>query len=202
MSLHVFRSALFRLLHLRLNCAVRSSAAKLAVQFSDDGLGKLRLHREYVLQITRVVFRPDLLAGVGASEPGGNAHTSSTRCATPSFCPISWAVAFLPLNENADVRAATCRRGIFCSTVNNSSLMPSEKYSLPLSSLRLANASTATELALTPDLDSAEVRTATDCSVGPRAILPNRQSNPPPIASESARISSSVPVARCAPRSP
>src|SRR5213082_2345578 len=28
----------------------------------------------------------------------------STRCATPSFSPISWAVAFLPLKENADVR--------------------------------------------------------------------------------------------------
>ncbi len=41
----------------------------------------------------------------------------STKCATPSFCPISWAVAFLPLNENADVRAATCIPGIFCSTV-------------------------------------------------------------------------------------
>src|SRR5438874_6986346 len=70
----------------------------------------------------------------------------STKCATPSFCPISCAVAFLPLNENAEVRAATCRPGIFCRTVNNSSLMPSEKYSLPLSSLRLANASTATDL--------------------------------------------------------
>src|SRR6202163_5014145 len=70
----------------------------------------------------------------------------STRCATPSFCPISWAVAFLPLKENAEVRAATCKPGIFCRTVSNSSLIPSEKYSLPLSSLRLANASTATDL--------------------------------------------------------
>src|ERR1700693_4594779 len=70
----------------------------------------------------------------------------STRCATASFCPISCAVAFLPLNEKAEVRAATCKPGIFCSTVSNSSLIPSEKYSLPLSSLRLANASTATDL--------------------------------------------------------
>src|SRR2546430_523932 len=34
--------------------------------------------------------------------------------------------------------------------------MPSEKYSLPLSSLRLANARTATDLALTSDLGIAE----------------------------------------------
>jgi hypothetical protein len=69
----------------------------------------------------------------------------STRLATPSFCPISCAVALLPLKEKAEVRAATRRPGIFCSTVNNSSLMPSEKYSLPLSSLRFSNASTATD---------------------------------------------------------
>src|SRR4030095_8475778 len=78
---------------------------------------------------------------------------------------IACAVAFLPLNENAEVLAATCRPGIFCSTVSNSSLIPSEKYSLPLSSLRLAKASTATDLALTADLDSGDGCPATDCSV-------------------------------------
>ena len=67
----------------------------------------------------------------------------STRRATPSFCPISCAVAFLPLKENADVRAATRNPGIFCNTVSSSSLMPSEKYSLPLSSLRFTNGKTA-----------------------------------------------------------
>src|SRR5215471_18412942 len=69
----------------------------------------------------------------------------STRWTTPSFCPISCAVAFLPLNENAEVRAATCIPGIFWSTVSNSSLTPSEKYSLPLSSLRLTKGRTATD---------------------------------------------------------
>src|SRR5262245_27846952 len=72
-SRHIFCPTLFRHLYQRLNCGIRSSARKLAAQFSDDGLGKLGLHREYVLQITRVVFRPDLLAGVGASEPGRDA---------------------------------------------------------------------------------------------------------------------------------
>jgi len=57
--------------------------------------------------------------------------------------------------------------------------MPSEKYSLPLSSLRLANANTATDLALISDLDSAEVLAAPDGSVGPRAILTNRGTSYP-----------------------
>ena len=98
----------------------------------------------------------------------------STRRATPSFCPISCAVAFLPLKEKAEVRAATCSPGIFCRTVSNSSLMPSEKYSLPLSSLRLAKASTATDLALAADLDSGDGRAATDFSVAATSAASRR----------------------------
>src|SRR5260370_30275152 len=171
-GLHVFRSASFGRSHLRLNRRfggrIGAVVCELTAHLSHDGLGEFGLDGEPVFQIQSKIFRPELLARVGASQSGAMRTMSpalrtlpSTRCATPSFCPISCAVAFLPLNENAEVRAATCRPGIFCSTVSNSSLMPSEKYSLPLSSLRLPNASTATDLPSAADLGSAHGQTAT-----------------------------------------
>ena len=61
-SLHIFRPAFFRRLHLRLNsrfrCRIRSAIGELTFQLSDDGLGELGLNGEHVLQIARVVFRP------------------------------------------------------------------------------------------------------------------------------------------------
>jgi hypothetical protein len=99
----------------------------------------------------------------------------STRWATPSFCPISGAVAFRPLKENADVRAATCSPGIFCSTVSSSSLMPSEKYSLALSSLRFANASTATDL-LSAGADFTAATGEADASAAPPFCTANAAS--------------------------
>src|SRR5207244_6499238 len=47
-------------------------------------------------------------------------------------------------------------------------------YSLPLSSLRLANASTATDLALAADLGSADGRAATDFSVAATSAASRR----------------------------
>src|SRR6184192_3039345 len=156
MRLYVFRSAFLRRAHFRLNlrlsCRIGRATGELSAQLFDDSLGKLSLDGEDILQITGVIFRPLLFTGVGLSETCCDAQTSpalrtlpSTKWATPSFCPISWAVAFLSLNENADVRAATCIPGIFCSTIKSSSLTPSEKYSLPLSSLRLTKGRTATD---------------------------------------------------------
>src|SRR5262249_4679683 len=53
-----------------------------------------------------------------------------------------------PLNENADVRAATCSPGSCASALMISSEMPSEKYSFSASPLMLANGNTAIDLAL------------------------------------------------------
>src|SRR5437762_5301513 len=155
MRVDIFRSSFFRRLHF---CLIfpfvgwTRRASQPITHLRHDCLREFALDREHVFQITRKIFRPEFLARLGAGEPGrdshrvaGFAHASFDEMATPSFCPISWAVAFLPLNQNADVRAATCMPGIFCSTVKSSSLTPSEKYSLPLSSLRLTNGSTATD---------------------------------------------------------
>src|SRR2546430_4000575 len=60
----------------------------------------------------------------------------SSTLATCSCRAISGISAPLPLNEKDDVRAATLSCGIFDSKLSNSSEMPSEKYSLVLSSLR------------------------------------------------------------------
>src|SRR6266704_2718012 len=51
--------------------------------------------------------------------------------------------SFLPLNEKADVRAATRKPGVRASALRISSVMPSLKYSLSLSALMLTNGSTA-----------------------------------------------------------
>src|SRR5579863_3815203 len=51
----------------------------------------------------------------------------------------------LPLNENAEVRAATCNSLISASELSSSSVSPSEKYSCSLSPLRFTNGSTAIE---------------------------------------------------------
>src|SRR5215813_12359389 len=74
----IFRPAFFRRLHFRSNrclrLRIRGAACELTAQVSNDGLGELGLHGEHVLQIPRVVFRPELLAGVGPSEPSRDAH--------------------------------------------------------------------------------------------------------------------------------
>ena len=77
-GLHVFRAAFFRRLHLRLNRRlgrrIRRATGELSTQLGYDGLGEFSLDREHVLQITSKIFRPELLARVGASEPGRDAH--------------------------------------------------------------------------------------------------------------------------------
>src|ERR1700732_1168551 len=49
------------------------------------------------------------------------------------------------LNENEEVRAATCSSLISASELSSSSVSPSEKYSCSLSPLRFTNGSTAIE---------------------------------------------------------
>src|SRR5450432_2187787 len=73
----------------------------------------------------------------------------SMTYATPSCFAISEIGTGRPLKEKADVRDETFRPGTLARTLSSSSLMPSEKYSFALSSLRFANASTATDLAST-----------------------------------------------------
>src|ERR1043165_5211734 len=55
--------------------------------------------------------------------------------------------AFLPLKANEELRAATRMPGTLPSAVMSSSVIPSEKYSLSRSGLKLVNGSTATEAA-------------------------------------------------------
>src|SRR5882672_12966248 len=59
--------------------------------------------------------------------------------------PISSTLAFLPLNENEEVRAATFKFSIFASALSSSSASPSQKYSFSGSVLMFANGSTAIE---------------------------------------------------------
>src|SRR5262245_20724495 len=51
--------------------------------------------------------------------------------------------SFLPLNEKAEVRAATRKSGVGASALRISSVIPSQKYSLSLSGLIVTNGSTA-----------------------------------------------------------
>src|SRR6201987_395632 len=70
--------------------------------------------------------------------PSRTAPTFSLR----AIVPMS---VFVPLNENAEVRAATCSSLIAASELRSSSVSPSEKYSCSLSPLRFTNGSTARE---------------------------------------------------------
>src|SRR6266516_4963773 len=77
-GLGVFRSPSFRRSHFRLNRRlgrrISGAISELTTQLSHDGLGELGLDGEHVLQITSKIFRPELLARVGTSEPGRDAH--------------------------------------------------------------------------------------------------------------------------------
>jgi hypothetical protein len=70
--------------------------------------------------------------------PSSIAPTFSLRAIVPMS--LSW-----PLNEKADVRAATCSSLISASELSSSSVSPSEKYSCSLSPLKFTNGSTAIE---------------------------------------------------------
>src|ERR1700721_278649 len=70
--------------------------------------------------------------------PSSTAPTFSLR----AIVPMS---VFVPLNENAEVRAATCNSLISESELSSSSVSPSEKYSCSLSPLMFTNGSTAIE---------------------------------------------------------
>src|SRR6266550_6133358 len=62
---------------------------------------------------------------------------------TLSFFPISLAAVLFPLNENDEVREATRSPSTLASALMSSSLIPSQKYSWSLFSLRSRNGSTA-----------------------------------------------------------
>src|SRR5688500_9808401 len=70
----------------------------------------------------------------------------SSTVATLSASPTSRRSACLPLNENAEVRAATLSALKRASALISSSAIPSEKNSCSGSLLRLTNGSTAIEL--------------------------------------------------------
>src|SRR5947207_14727275 len=78
MRLDVFCSTFHRCAHLglnlRLSCRIGRAARELTAQLLDDSLGNLGLDGEDVLQIACVIFRPLLLARVGLSESGRDAH--------------------------------------------------------------------------------------------------------------------------------
>src|SRR5438093_1645890 len=58
---------------------------------------------------------------------------------------MSLTFAFLPLNEKAEVRAATFKSSIFARALSSSSARPSQKYSFSGSALMFVNGSTAME---------------------------------------------------------
>src|SRR5205823_8999727 len=96
----IFCSAFFRRLHLRsnrrLHLRIRGNACELTVQLSHDGLGEFGLDGEYVFQITRKISDQSCSpvsvrvsrAAIRTTSPALRT-LPSTRCATPSFCPIS-----------------------------------------------------------------------------------------------------------------
>src|SRR6478672_10961828 len=97
-GLHVFRSASLGRSHLRFNRRfggrIGGFVCELTAHLSHDGLGEFGLDGEYVFQITSKIFRPELLARVGASEPGrdphnvaGLAYTSLNQMRNPKFLP-------------------------------------------------------------------------------------------------------------------
>ena len=71
----------------------------------------------------------------------------SSTLVTPSACAMWRTSSFLPLNENADVRAITFSPSTCASALMISSARPSPKYSFSRSALRLANGSTAIDAA-------------------------------------------------------
>ena len=70
----------------------------------------------------------------------------SSTLVTPSVLAMVPTSTVLPLNENADVRAATFSASIFDSALSSSSARPSQKCSLSTSALMLANGSTASDV--------------------------------------------------------
>jgi hypothetical protein len=83
--------------------------------------------------VTRMVFAER------RTLPSSTAPTLSLRATV--------AMSGCSLNENDDVRAATCNPSISAREFSNSSVSPSEKYSCSLSPLRFTNGSTAIECA-------------------------------------------------------
>src|SRR5215472_691305 len=68
----------------------------------------------------------------------------SSTAATLSLC-ATVAMSGCSLNENEEVRPATCSPSISASELSSSSVSPSEKYSCSLSPLRFTNGKTAIE---------------------------------------------------------
>src|ERR1700730_18886738 len=69
----------------------------------------------------------------------------SSTAATLSLRAMVLMSVSLPLNEKADVRAATCSSLIRERELSSSSVSPSEKYSCSLSPLMFTNGNTAME---------------------------------------------------------
>ena len=87
MRVEIFRPAFFRRLHLLLNFLFRRRtrirSAESTAQLFDDRLREFGLHREHVLQITGIIFRPEFLAGISAGEPSSDPHRVAGFAHTP-----------------------------------------------------------------------------------------------------------------------
>ena len=70
----------------------------------------------------------------------------SSTVLTLSFLAMSVMFVFLPLKENAEVRAATFMPSIFANALSSSSAKPSQKYSFSTSTLMLAKGKTAIDV--------------------------------------------------------
>ncbi len=118
-----------------------------------DGAGNLGLRRENVAEIAIVGLGQDVIAARGIDElcrdadlVAGCSRTLPSRTVrTRRTRAISRMSSFLSRKAKEEVRAATTRSGTLARSLSNSSDMPSLKYALSGSPLRLVKGSTAIE---------------------------------------------------------
>ena len=114
-----------------------------------DGLGDSILGVEDVLQLAVEPFRPQLKAILHIAQLYGDAHAicrrtlPSSTVVTESFSPIVRRSSPLPLNENADVRAATLRPLSGVRAFRISSAIPSQNQSWSFAALMSVKGITA-----------------------------------------------------------
>ena len=131
-------------------CLRRRAAEQLELEPAGHGGRDLVLHREDVAQVAIEALRPHMRAVTGADESSrdayprpGTPHAAFEQMRDLELACDSVALAVRPLKENDEVRATTRSPATRDSRLSNSSDNPSAKYSLALSSLRLANGRTA-----------------------------------------------------------
>ena len=115
------------------------------------------LDLEDILQFSIVGVGPEVRPIMNADQLSSDADMVSLFADTPlqnaldpELSPIVRRSSPLPLNENEDVRPVTRNRSIFASRFNNSSDIPSLKYSWSFAGLRFAKGSTAIDASFPP----------------------------------------------------